>query len=50
MCRILDVSMSGYYAARGRPECKRITKDRVLIENIRTSFEESRGTYGALRI
>lgn len=50
MCRILDVSISGYYAARGRPECKRITKDRVLIEKIRTSFEESRGTYGALRI
>ena len=50
MCRVLEVSISGYYASRGRPESERITKDRVLTEKIRTSFEESRGTYGALRI
>jgi putative transposase len=50
MCQVLEVSISGYYAARGRPESESITKDRVLTAKIRTSFEESRGTYGALRI
>lgn len=50
MCRVLEVSISGYHASRGRPESERITKDRVLTEKIRISFEESRGTYGALRI
>lgn len=50
MCRVLEVSISESYAARGRPESGRITKDLVLTEKIRISFEESRGTYGALRI
>jgi len=50
MCRVLKVSISGYYASRGRPESERSTKDRVLTAKIRTSFEERRGTYGALRI
>ncbi|MFB9995009.1 IS3 family transposase [Deinococcus oregonensis] len=50
MCQVLEVSISGYSASRGRPESERITKDRVLTAKIRTSFEESRGTYGALRI
>ena len=50
MCRVLEVSVSGYYASRGRPESERITKDRLLTAKIRTSFLESRGTHGALRI
>ncbi|UQN09123.1 IS3 family transposase [Deinococcus sp. QL22] len=50
MCRVLEVSISGYDASRGRLESESITNDRVLTANIRTSFEESRGTYGALRI
>ncbi|MFK7604409.1 IS3 family transposase [Deinococcus sp. SM5_A1] len=50
MCQVLDVSISGYYASRGRPDSERVTKDRLLMVKIRTSFEDSRGTYGALRI
>ncbi|WP_156039567.1 IS3 family transposase, partial [Deinococcus marmoris] len=50
MRRVLDVSISGYYASRGRPDSERVTKDRLLMVKIRTSFEDSRGTYGALRI
>ncbi|WP_424952987.1 IS3 family transposase [Deinococcus sp.] len=50
MCRVLEVSVSGYYASWGRPESERITKDRLLTAKIRTSFAESRETYGALRI
>ncbi|WP_254843300.1 IS3 family transposase, partial [Deinococcus marmoris] len=50
MCRVLEVSISGSYASRGKLENARITKDRVLTAKIRTSFEDSRGTYGALRI
>ncbi|AZI45007.1 IS3 family transposase (plasmid) [Deinococcus psychrotolerans] len=50
VCRVLDVSISGYYALRGRPDSERIAKDRSLTARIRKSFEDSRGTYGALRI
>ncbi len=50
MCRVLEVSISGYYAWRSRPESERIQKDRALTTKIHTHFSASRGTYGALRI
>jgi putative transposase len=50
MCRLLDVSTSGYYEWRKRPPSKRSREDEVLIEKIRHYHRMSAGTYGAPRI
>jgi putative transposase len=50
MCRLLDVSTSGYYEWRKRPPSKRSREDEVLIEKIRHYHRISDGTYGAPRI
>jgi putative transposase len=50
MCRVLDVSTSGYYAWLSRPESKRAREDEELLERIKTIHSESRGTYGSPRI
>lgn len=50
MCQVLEVSVSGYYAWRGRPESARARQDRALTEKIRVSHQHSRGTYGTPRI
>ena len=50
MCRVLDVSSSGYYAWRERPASARARQDEALTERIRAIHERSRGTYGAPRI
>ena len=50
MCRVLEVSTSGYYAWRKRSASKRAQADGVLLRQIRTAHEVSRGTYGAPRI
>ena len=50
MCRVLEVSSSGYYAWRKRQPSKRTQEDQQLRQKIRTIHERSRGTYGAPRI
>jgi putative transposase len=50
MCRILDVSASGYYAWLARRRSRRATEDAWLLEQIREFHRRSRGTYGAPRI
>ena len=50
MCRVLEVSSSGYYAWRSRPESTRSREDRRLRTKIRTFHKRSRGTYGSARI
>jgi len=50
MCRVLDVSPSGYYAWRSRPSSARAKVDAVLTERIRTIHERSRETYGTPRV
>ncbi len=50
LCRMLDVSSSGYYAWRSRPLSARALKDATLTERIRQIHEQSRGTYGVPRI
>jgi putative transposase len=50
MCRVLDVSTSGYYAWRKRPESERRQKDLLLGNRIEAIHQESRGTYGRPRI
>jgi putative transposase len=49
-CRLLEVSSSGYYAWRSRPVSRRAQADSVLLRQIRTIHEASRGTYGVPRI
>jgi putative transposase len=50
MCRLLDVSPSGYYEWRDRPPSARALADVALTAQIKTCHERSRGTYGAPRI
>ncbi len=50
MCRVLQVSRSGYYAWRKRPPSKRAQKDAMLTKRIRQIHDNSRGTYGSPRV
>jgi putative transposase len=50
MCKVLEVSTSGYYAWRGRPPSKREMANRALTAKIKKAFRESEETYGSPRI
>jgi putative transposase len=50
MCRVLGVSLSGYYARAVRPPSARARRDATLIERIGALHAASHGTYGAPRI
>jgi putative transposase len=50
MCRVLEVSASGYYAWRVRPPSARAFEDGKLLERILAIHADSRGTYGAPRV
>ncbi len=50
LCALLEVSASGYYAWRSRPESDRAREDRELRVRIRAVFKSSRETYGARSI
>jgi len=50
MCRLLEVSTSGYYAWRSRGRSRRALSDAWLIETISQIHSWSNGTYGAPRI
>lgn len=50
MCRVLEVSTSGYYDWRARPESRRKKQDRRLAVEIKAIHKESRQTYGSPRI
>jgi len=50
MCRVLDVSASGYYAWRKRSRSERAREDAILTDRIRWIHVRSRRTYGAPRI
>jgi len=47
MCRVLQVSRSGYYDWRDRPECRRRREDRGLLLDIGRVHAASRRNYGA---
>jgi putative transposase len=47
MCRLLEVSTSGYYAWRDRAPSARQQADAVLTERIRQIHRDSKGSYGA---
>jgi putative transposase len=50
MCRMLQVSRSGYYAWRDRPVSGRRARQEQLTERIREIHVGSRGTYGSPRV
>lgn len=50
LCQVLQVSPSGYYAARNRPESAHARDDRRLRVLVRASFEASRQRYGSPRV
>src|SRR5579885_3225034 len=50
MCRVLDVSESGYDAWRKRPICRRKREDAQLVTHIQRIFVARRGVYGSPRI
>jgi putative transposase len=49
-CRVLDVSVSGYYAWRSRPPSERSIRHAWLTDLIVEVHQDSRGAYGALRV
>jgi len=50
MCRLLDVTRSGYYAWLKEPVSSQAEEDARLLRLIRASFVASHGIYGAPRI
>ena len=50
MCRVLEVSKSGYYDWLDRPESMRAKRHRYLLTRIRQAHIESRELYGAPRV
>lgn len=50
MCRVLEVSTSGYYAWTKRRRSNRRRQDEILRKKVEVIYWWSRGTYGAPRI
>jgi putative transposase len=50
LCKVLDVSESGFHAWKQRPESKRASENRHLKAQVKVAFAESRETYGSPRI
>jgi putative transposase len=50
MCEQLEVTRGGYYAWKKRKPSQRKRDDDMLKEAIKTSHEQSRGTYGSPRV
>jgi putative transposase len=50
MYRVLQVSPSGYYAWRSRPESARTTANRSLLEDVQRLYGQHKGRYGSPRI
>lgn len=50
MCTLLNVSRSGYYVWRNRPESRRSRENRALEDRIRVMHADSHGIYGSPKI
>ena len=50
MCRVLEVSASGYYAWRNRPESARARANRTLLADVRRLHADHHGRYGSPRM
>ena len=49
LCRVLQLSRSGYYAGHQRPESGHARADRALLAEIQKVHRSSRGCYGAVK-
>ena len=49
MCRVFQVSRSGYYGWRIRPECARARENRKLLARIRAIHVRAREAYGVVK-
>ena len=50
MCRVLDVSESGFFSWKGRPASQRQRDNMIYLAHIRIAFELSNRTYGSPRM
>jgi putative transposase len=50
LCRLLEISTSGYYAWTTRSASRRAQADAELLDRIRAIHDRSRGTYGVPRV
>jgi putative transposase len=50
MCAVLEVSASGYYAWRERPDSRRAAANRELLTEVRRVHADSRRRYGSPRV
>jgi putative transposase len=50
MCRVLEVSVAGFYAYLQRPESWRAILDAVLLAHVRLAFAARGAPYGAPRV
>ncbi len=50
MCRVLQVSPSGYYAWRARPESQRTMANRRLLQQVQRLHARHQGRYGSPRM
>ena len=50
MCRVLAVSLSGYYSWRLRPESARAASNRQLLDDVRRIHADHHRRYGAPRV
>ena len=50
MCRVLEVSVSGYYAWWKREPSEHARSDAQLAEHVKRAFQAKRGVYGSPRV
>ena len=50
MCRVLEVSVSGYYAWWKREPSEHARSDAQLAEHVKRAFQANRGVYGSPRV
>ena len=50
MCRVLNVSKSGYYHWMNRKPSKRKQENTMIASEIRSIYKESKGHYGSPKI
>lgn len=50
MCRVLEVSVSGYHAWRKRAPSQHSREDAQLAEQVKVAFQANRRVYGSPRV
>ena len=50
LCKVLDVSESGYHAWKRRPPSTRATENERITAHLKAGFKRSRATYGSPRL